>query len=99
MPWLPRATLICTSAWFYLEAATPDADRLIEKAIQFLALIDALPGLTVRGFDASGLDTTGLVVKKFSNQNLTLADAHGECPHRTASLPVFRAISPSCHEP
>lgn len=39
--------------------------------------IDALPDLTIRGFDASELSRTGRIVKKFSDQNLTLADAHG----------------------
>jgi predicted nucleic acid-binding protein len=47
------------------------------RAIQFLAFIDALPGLTVRGFDASELTKAGRIVKKFSDQDLTLADAHG----------------------
>jgi predicted nucleic acid-binding protein len=47
------------------------------RAIQFLAFIDALPDLTIRGFDASQLTRTGLLVKKFADQNLTLADAHG----------------------
>ena len=47
------------------------------RAIQFLAFIDALPGLTIRGFDGPELAKTGRVVKKFADQNLTLADAHG----------------------
>lgn len=47
------------------------------RAIQFLAFIDALPNLTVRSFDASELAKTGRIVKKFGDQNLTLADAHG----------------------
>ena len=47
------------------------------RAIQFLAFIDALPDLTIRGFDATELTKTGRIVKKFSDQNLTLADAHG----------------------
>ena len=47
------------------------------RAIQFLTFIDALPGLTIRGFDAAELAQAGRVVKKFSGQNLTLADAHG----------------------
>jgi len=34
-------------------------------------------GLTIRGFDASELAKTGRIVKKFADQNLTLADAHG----------------------
>ncbi len=47
------------------------------RAIQFLAFIDALPCLTIRGFDAAELVTTGRIVKKFADQKLTLADAHG----------------------
>ena len=47
------------------------------RAIQFLAFIDALPGLTIRGFDAVELAKTGRVVKRFAGQSLTLADAHG----------------------
>lgn len=47
------------------------------RAIQFLAFVDALPGLTIRGFDTFELITTGRIVKKFADQSLTLADAHG----------------------
>ena len=47
------------------------------RAIQFLAFIDVLPGLTIRGFDTPELAKTGRIVKKFADQNLTLADAHG----------------------
>jgi predicted nucleic acid-binding protein len=47
------------------------------RAIQFIAFIDALTGLTIRGFDASELTKAGRIMKKFSCQNLTLADAHG----------------------
>jgi len=47
------------------------------RAVQFLVFVDALPGLTIRGFDASELAVTARVVKKFSGQTLTLADAHG----------------------
>ena len=45
--------------------------------MQFLAFIDALPGLSMLGFDASELAKAGRVVKKFADQKLTLADAHG----------------------
>jgi predicted nucleic acid-binding protein len=48
-----------------------------QRAIQFLAFIDALPSLTIRGFDAPELLKTGHIVRKFSDQDLTLADAHG----------------------
>ncbi len=47
------------------------------RAVQFLALVDALSCLTVRGFDAPELKITDQIVKKFSDQKLTLADAHG----------------------
>jgi predicted nucleic acid-binding protein len=47
------------------------------KALQFLAFIEALPNLTVRSFD--GLDLPGVtrIIKRFSDRNLTSADAHG----------------------
>jgi predicted nucleic acid-binding protein len=48
-----------------------------QRAIQFLAFIDALPSLTIRAFGMQELARTGSIVKKFSDQNLTLADAHG----------------------
>jgi predicted nucleic acid-binding protein len=48
-----------------------------QRATQFLAFIDALPELTIRGFDGSELAKVGQIVKKFADQNLTLADAHG----------------------
>jgi predicted nucleic acid-binding protein len=47
------------------------------RAIQFLVFIDALPGLTIRGFDSSELEKTSRIAKKFADQKLTLADAHG----------------------
>ena len=47
------------------------------RAIRFLAFLDALPGLTVCGFDAAELIKAGRIVKRFSDQGLTLADAHG----------------------
>lgn len=47
------------------------------RAVQFLAFIAALPGLTIRGFDASELAKTDGIVKKFPDQDVSLADAHG----------------------
>lgn len=47
------------------------------RAIQFLAFIEALPDLTIRGFDDAELTKAGSIVKKFTDQRLTLADAHG----------------------
>ena len=48
-----------------------------QRAIQFLAFIETLPAITVRGFDGPQITTAARVVKKFADQNLTLADAHG----------------------
>jgi predicted nucleic acid-binding protein len=48
-----------------------------QRAIQFLAFLDTLATLTIRGFDAFELASAGALVKKFADQNLTLADAHG----------------------
>lgn len=50
-------------------------DRL--RAIQFLAFIAALPRLAIHPFDTAALATASAVVKKFSDHELTLADAHG----------------------
>lgn len=47
------------------------------RAIQFLNFIDALSVLSIRGFDGVELTKAGRIVKKFSDQTLTLADAHG----------------------
>jgi predicted nucleic acid-binding protein len=47
------------------------------RAIQFLAFIDALPKLTIQPFDVDELRETAVLVKKFADQKLTLADAHG----------------------
>jgi|GEM_PF-1598844 len=48
-----------------------------QRAIQFLAFVEALPALNIRPFDQGELIKAGRFVKKFANQNLTLADAHG----------------------
>lgn len=48
-----------------------------QRAIQFLAFLDSLPVLEVVSFDQRALSETGLVIKKFADQKLTLADAHG----------------------
>ena len=47
------------------------------RALQFLAFIDALKPLTIQPFDASELGKASRIVKRFSGQKLTLADAHG----------------------
>lgn len=50
-------------------------DRI--RAAQFLAFIDAVPSLMIRPFDETELAKAVRVLKKFSDQNLTLVDAHG----------------------
>jgi predicted nucleic acid-binding protein len=47
------------------------------RAIQFLAFIDALPDLEIQSFDSAALAGAGPIVKKYADQKLTLADAHG----------------------
>ncbi len=47
------------------------------RAAQFLAFLDALPSLTVRGFDKAELVRARAVVRSYPDQRLTLADAHG----------------------
>ena len=47
------------------------------RAIQFLNFIDALSALTIQPFNHEELSKTTRLVKKFSDQSLTLADAHG----------------------
>jgi predicted nucleic acid-binding protein len=59
-----------------------------QRAVQFLAFLKALPSLAIRGFDASELERTALIVKKYADQNLTLADAHG--------LALMRELRISC---
>jgi len=47
------------------------------RAIQFLNFIDDLVVLTIQRFDRQELTKTTRLVKKFGDQALTLADAHG----------------------
>jgi predicted nucleic acid-binding protein len=47
------------------------------RAIQLLNFIHELPDLKILSCDTQGLVKAGLVVRKFSDQPLTLADAHG----------------------
>ncbi len=47
------------------------------RAIQFLNFIGDLPVLAIQNFDGEELRKTSRLVKKFSDQPLTLADAHG----------------------
>ena len=47
------------------------------RAIQFLNFINDLSVLTIRPFGYEELTKTNRLVKKFGDQSLTLADAHG----------------------
>src|ERR1035438_2752254 len=47
------------------------------RAVQFLNFIDALTPLAIQSFDSRELIKAARIVKKFRDQSLTLADAHG----------------------
>ncbi len=47
------------------------------RGVQFLNCLDVFPDLTIRAFDSDELDKASHLVKKFADQKLTLADAHG----------------------
>ena len=47
------------------------------RAIQLLDFVAALPDLNIVPFDDGALREASLVVKKFADQKLTLADSHG----------------------
>jgi predicted nucleic acid-binding protein len=47
------------------------------RAVQFLNFLDVLPGLTIQAFDSDELVKASQLVKKYADQKLTLADAHG----------------------
>jgi predicted nucleic acid-binding protein len=57
-------------AWFLRRYDQP-------RAVQFLNFLDVLPGLTIRAFDSGELVKAAQLVKKYADQKLTLADAHG----------------------
>ncbi len=46
------------------------------RAVSFLSFIQELP-ISIAPFDESELEKATVIVKKFSDQELTLADAHG----------------------
>ena len=48
-----------------------------QRAVQFLAFLEVLPRMTIQAFDEVELAKSTRLVKKFSDQKLTLADAHG----------------------
>jgi predicted nucleic acid-binding protein len=47
------------------------------RAVQFLAFVDELPALTIQAVDREALTGAGRLVRKYHDQTLTLADAHG----------------------
>lgn len=47
------------------------------RAVQFLNFIEELPAFAIRPFDEEELRKATRVIKKFADQSLTLADAHG----------------------
>ncbi len=47
------------------------------RAMQFLQFLEALSALTIVPFDSADLKLATKVVQRFSDQTLTLADAHG----------------------
>jgi predicted nucleic acid-binding protein len=47
------------------------------RATEFLSFLDILPALTVVAFDWPELAKQRTILARFSEQNLTLADAHG----------------------
>jgi predicted nucleic acid-binding protein len=48
-----------------------------QRAVQFLAFLDALPALRILRFGAEELAVAAGIVKKFADQKITLADSHG----------------------
>lgn len=47
------------------------------RALEFLNFVDALPALAIEAFDADAVKRSSKLLKKFADQALTLADAHG----------------------
>lgn len=47
------------------------------RAIQFLNFIGELSVLAIQPFDGEAIGKSGRLIKKFADQQLTLADAHG----------------------
>ena len=47
------------------------------RAVQFLNFIEGLAVLAIQPFDATALAKSARLAKKFADQKLTLADAHG----------------------
>lgn len=47
------------------------------RALQFLHFVDELPSLTIESFGDDQLSKVEALIRKFADQKLTLADAHG----------------------
>jgi len=47
------------------------------RALEFLNFVEALPDLTIEGFDADAVTRSMKLLKKYGGQKLTFADAHG----------------------
>ena len=47
------------------------------RALEFLNFVDVLPALTIEEFDGDAVTRAKKLLKKYSDQKLTLADAHG----------------------
>ena len=47
------------------------------RAVQFLSFVDDLPVLTIQAFDIGALSKAARFARKFADQRITLADAHG----------------------
>lgn len=47
------------------------------RALEFLNFVAALPALAIEPVDADALSHAGTLLRKFNDQALTLADAHG----------------------
>jgi predicted nucleic acid-binding protein len=58
------------------------------RAVQFLNFLDVLPGLTIQAFDSDELTKASQLVKKYADQKLTLADAHGLAIMRERRTPT-----------
>jgi predicted nucleic acid-binding protein len=48
-----------------------------QRAIQFLSFLEEFPAMFVQPFDPDELAATSRLIRRFSDQRLTLADAHG----------------------
>ena len=49
----------------------------VRRSVQFLAFIEEFPTLRIHGFGMEELEETSRLVKKYADEKLTLADAHG----------------------